>query len=87
MVTRERARGHVDAAYHRGRFEPMLPSAAFDGSGGPVGTVRPARRARGALFGFQLGRRQWVGIILVAVSLALLGVTGKQSGGDSSDYS
>jgi len=24
------------------------------------------------LFGFQLGRRQWVGIILVAVSLALL---------------
>ena len=38
-------------------------------------------------FGFQLGRRQWVGIILVALSLALLGVTGKQSGGDTSDYS
>jgi multidrug transporter EmrE-like cation transporter len=38
-------------------------------------------------FGFQLGRRQWIGIILVAVSLALLGVTGKESGGDSSDYS
>ena len=29
-------------------------------------------------FGFQLGRRQWIGIILVAVSLALLGVTGKR---------
>jgi multidrug transporter EmrE-like cation transporter len=38
-------------------------------------------------FGFQLGRRQWIGIILVAVSLALLGVTSKESGGDSSDYS
>jgi hypothetical protein len=38
-------------------------------------------------FGFQLGRRQWIGIILVAVSLALLGVTGEQSGGDTSDYS
>jgi multidrug transporter EmrE-like cation transporter len=38
-------------------------------------------------FGFELGRRQWVGIILVAVSLALLGVTGKESGGDTSDYS
>jgi len=38
-------------------------------------------------FGFELGRRQWIGIILVAVSLALLGVTGKESGGDSSDYS
>jgi multidrug transporter EmrE-like cation transporter len=38
-------------------------------------------------FGFQLGRRQWIGIILVAVSLALLGVTGKESGGDTSDYS
>jgi multidrug transporter EmrE-like cation transporter len=38
-------------------------------------------------FGFQLGRRQWVGIILVAVSLALLGLTGKESEGDTSDYS
>jgi multidrug transporter EmrE-like cation transporter len=38
-------------------------------------------------FGFQLGRRQWVGIILVAVSLALLGLTGKESAGDTSDYS
>jgi multidrug transporter EmrE-like cation transporter len=38
-------------------------------------------------FGFELGRRQWVGIILVAVSLALLGATGKESGGDTSDYS
>ena len=38
-------------------------------------------------FGFQLGRRQWIGIILVAVSLVLLGVTSKPSGDDSSDYS
>jgi drug/metabolite transporter (DMT)-like permease len=38
-------------------------------------------------FGFQLGRRQWIGIVLVAVSLALLGLTGKHSSGDSSDYS
>ena len=38
-------------------------------------------------FGFELGRRQWVGIALVAVSLTLLAVTGKGSGDDSSDYS
>ena len=38
-------------------------------------------------FGFELGRRQWVGIVLVAVSLALLAVTGKGDGGDHSDYS
>jgi drug/metabolite transporter (DMT)-like permease len=37
-------------------------------------------------FGFELGRRQWVGIVLVAVSLALLAVTGERSG-DHSDYS
>jgi drug/metabolite transporter (DMT)-like permease len=37
-------------------------------------------------FGFELRRRQWVGIVLVAVSLALLGVTGERSG-DHSDYS
>ena len=28
-------------------------------------------------FGFQLGRRQWIGISLVATSLALLGLTGR----------
>jgi len=38
-------------------------------------------------FGFQLGRRQWMGIILVAVSLTLIGLTGEESGGDTSDYS
>lgn len=38
-------------------------------------------------FGFDLGRRQWVGISLVAVSLALLAVTSERSGGDHSDYS
>jgi drug/metabolite transporter (DMT)-like permease len=38
-------------------------------------------------FGFQLGRRQWIGIVLVAVSLTLIGLTGEESRGDSSDYS
>ncbi len=38
-------------------------------------------------FGFQLGRRQWIGIILVAISLTLIGLTGEESSGDSSDYS
>jgi len=37
-------------------------------------------------FGFDLGRRQWFGVVLVAVSLALLAVTGKGSGSNS-DYS
>src|SRR3712207_94461 len=37
-------------------------------------------------FGFDLGRRQWLGVILVAVALALLGVTG-DAGHDHSDYS
>lgn len=37
-------------------------------------------------FGFDLGRRQWFGVVLVAVSLALLAVTGK-GGGNHSDYS
>lgn len=38
-------------------------------------------------FGFSLGRRQWVGVILVAVALALLGVTGHAHKGSSSNYS
>jgi multidrug transporter EmrE-like cation transporter len=38
-------------------------------------------------FGFQLGRRQWLGIILVAISLTLIGLTGEEGKGDSSDYS
>jgi multidrug transporter EmrE-like cation transporter len=37
-------------------------------------------------FGFELGRRQWIGIGLVAVSLTLLTVTGG-GGGAHSDYS
>ncbi len=37
-------------------------------------------------FGFDLGRRQWIGIVLVAVSLAMLTVTGESSG-VRSDYS
>ena len=39
-------------------------------------------------FGFELGRRQWLGIGLVAVSLALLTLTGGGGGGDAgSGYS
>ena len=39
-------------------------------------------------FGFELGRRQWIGIGLVAVSLSLLTVTGGGGGGDAhSGYS
>ena len=39
-------------------------------------------------FGFELGRRQWVGIALVAVSLALLTLTGGGGAGDAgSGYS
>ncbi len=38
-------------------------------------------------FGFKLGRRQWIGIGLVAVSLALLTVTGESAGGAHSGYS
>jgi drug/metabolite transporter (DMT)-like permease len=38
-------------------------------------------------FGFELGRRQWIGIGLVAVSLALLTLTGGGGGKAHSDYS
>jgi drug/metabolite transporter (DMT)-like permease len=38
-------------------------------------------------FGFELGRRQWVGIGLVAVSLALLTLTGGGGGKANSSYS
>jgi multidrug transporter EmrE-like cation transporter len=38
-------------------------------------------------FGFEVGRRQWVGIALVAVSLAVLTTTGAGSSGANSDYS
>jgi multidrug transporter EmrE-like cation transporter len=38
-------------------------------------------------FGFELGRRQWIGIGLVAVSLALLTVTGADGGKAHSGYS
>jgi multidrug transporter EmrE-like cation transporter len=38
-------------------------------------------------FGFRLGRRQWVGVTLVAAALALLGVTGHAHKGSSADYS
>jgi drug/metabolite transporter (DMT)-like permease len=38
-------------------------------------------------FGFELGRRQWIGIGLVAVSLALLTLTGGNGGGAHSGYS
>ena len=52
-----------------------LSTAQADLSGGFVLLAVLAERS----FGFQLGRRQWLAIIIVAVSLALLGVTSKQS--------
>jgi len=39
-------------------------------------------------FGFELGRRQWLGVVLAAVGLGLLALTGEsRSGQDSADYS
>ncbi len=38
-------------------------------------------------FGFSLGRRQWIGVSLVAVALALLGLTAHTHPGSSADYS
>ena len=38
-------------------------------------------------FGFKLGRRQWIGICVVAVSLSLLTLTGGGEGGPRADYS
>jgi multidrug transporter EmrE-like cation transporter len=38
-------------------------------------------------FGFSLGRRQWVGVVLVSTALALLGVMGEGSGDDHSGFS
>jgi drug/metabolite transporter (DMT)-like permease len=38
-------------------------------------------------FGFELGRRQWIGIIVVAVSLSLLTLTGGGGGQAHSEYS
>jgi drug/metabolite transporter (DMT)-like permease len=38
-------------------------------------------------FGFSLGRRQWVGVSLVAGALALLGITAHSDSGSSAEYS
>jgi multidrug transporter EmrE-like cation transporter len=38
-------------------------------------------------FGFSLGRRQWIGVTLVAAALAILGVTAHSHPGSSADYS
>jgi multidrug transporter EmrE-like cation transporter len=38
-------------------------------------------------FGFSLGRRQWIGVSLVAAALALLGITARSHSGSSADYS
>jgi drug/metabolite transporter (DMT)-like permease len=39
-------------------------------------------------FGFELGRRQWLGVVLASAGLALLALTGEsRSGQDSADYS
>jgi drug/metabolite transporter (DMT)-like permease len=39
------------------------------------------------LFGFEVGRRQWIGLGLMAVGLILLGVTLPSQGGSSSSFS
>jgi drug/metabolite transporter (DMT)-like permease len=39
------------------------------------------------LFGFEVGRRQWIGLALTAVGLALLGITLPQTHGAHSSYS
>jgi multidrug transporter EmrE-like cation transporter len=38
-------------------------------------------------FGFSLGRRQWLGVALVAAALTLLGVTGREGDDGHGDYS
>ena len=62
----------------------LLPLSLAQGvlSGGFVLLAVLAER----YFGFDLGRRQWFGVLLVAVSLALLAVTGTGTGSHS-DYS
>ena len=37
-------------------------------------------------FGFRLGRRQWVGVIVTAVGLAIIGVTSGSADGEPPDY-
>ncbi len=62
----------------------LLPLSLAQGvlSGGFVLLAVLAER----FFGFDLGRRQWFGVVLVAVSLALLAVTGTRDDSHS-DYS
>jgi multidrug transporter EmrE-like cation transporter len=62
----------------------LLPLSLAQGvfSGGFVLLAVLAER----FFGFDLGRRQWFGVVLVAVSLTLLAVTGT-SAGSHSEYS
>jgi drug/metabolite transporter (DMT)-like permease len=37
-------------------------------------------------FGFHLGRRQWIGVIVTAVGLAVIALTGGSQAGESGDY-
>ncbi len=37
-------------------------------------------------FGYQLGRRQWVGLLITAVGLAVVGLTSGRQGGDAPGY-
>ena len=37
-------------------------------------------------FGFQLGRRQWIGLLITAVGLAVIGLTSGRGGGEAPGY-
>jgi drug/metabolite transporter (DMT)-like permease len=37
-------------------------------------------------FGFHLGRRQWIGLLITAVGLAVIGLTSGRQGGDAPGY-
>jgi hypothetical protein len=77
---------------HRRRGVPLprrgtRSASAIGRAGRPVGGFVLLAVLAERYFGFSLGRRQWVGVILVATALTLLGVTAKASGDDHADFS
>jgi hypothetical protein len=49
-------------------------------NGGDLAHISRFRSVRRQFVGFELGRRQWIGIVLVAVSFSLLTLTGGGGG-------